>query len=348
MPQPALPWLEEGRKHLGVKEIKGSKHNQAIVQWGKAAGIDWWNNDDDAWCAVFVGGMLAACGLPTTKSALARSYVDYGTRLDPRHPVVGAIVVFPRGTSPTYGHVGFVSKVGDTTIEVLNGNMGDMVKVSTFTRASIIGLAWPPGVPLPAGAVPLGRAVKDDGVLRKGASKTLVTKLQKDLNVLGYKLAENGVYDERVEDAVKRFQERRGMLVDGEAGPATRAALAAAVKAKQAAVKPMPAGGAVSSGTIKGAAAVVATGVGGVVAEVAKPTVDPERVAVAIQAGKEVVEVVQENQEHLAAGTWIGILFFAVAIGVGAFLVWNRYREAGKLPTWLGGKKLTDDVPEEG
>ena len=66
--------------------------------------------------ALAVNGALVNSGYPSTRSALARSFTRYGTRLS--RPVRGAIVVFPRGTNPLYGHVGIVERVnGDGTIQ---------------------------------------------------------------------------------------------------------------------------------------------------------------------------------------------------------------------------------------
>ncbi len=43
-----LPWLDYLARHIGVREIPGDEHNEVIVEWGKQAGIGWWNKDDDA------------------------------------------------------------------------------------------------------------------------------------------------------------------------------------------------------------------------------------------------------------------------------------------------------------
>ena len=112
-----VPWLDYLVRHIGLKEIPGPEHEPQIVAWGRDAGIGWWNNDEDAWCAVAVNGAMGNTGYPSTRSALARSFTTYGTRLD--KPVRGAIVVFPRGNNPLYGHVGVVEQVfADGTMTV--------------------------------------------------------------------------------------------------------------------------------------------------------------------------------------------------------------------------------------
>lgn len=326
-----LPWLVEGRKYLGEKEIKGKENNPKIVAWGKAAGIGWWNNDDDPWCAVFVGGMLAACGLPTTGSALARSYLNYGVQLDPKRPVVGAIVVFPRGNSKINGHVGFISKVGDKTVEVLNGNSSDMVRYTTFSRASIIGLSWPSSVPLPAGALKLGAAAPTSTILRSGASGAAVRAYQEDLNALGYGLKVDGFFGAATRRATSEFQKLRGLDVDGEAGPATFAALKAAIDARKADVKALPDDKVRKSTTVQAGGLAV---VGGA-----------STVSIALDAAKQLADVHDDAASHFD-GTTFGVVIGGVIFAAGAFMIWQRLRDADKLPAWLGGRHLVDDVPE--
>ena len=46
---PELKWIAEARKHIGLKEIKGSRHNPIILSWLKKLKA-WWNEDESAWC----------------------------------------------------------------------------------------------------------------------------------------------------------------------------------------------------------------------------------------------------------------------------------------------------------
>ncbi len=92
-------------------------------------------------------------GYPSTGSALARSFCRYGTRLS--RPIRGAIVVFPRGSNPLYGHVGIVDEVRtDGTVVLVNGNVDDTVKRSVYraSRMLVDGIRWPPGAPMTAEA----------------------------------------------------------------------------------------------------------------------------------------------------------------------------------------------------
>lgn len=68
---------------------------------------------------------------------------------------------------------------------------------------------------------------KDDGILRVGSEGSKVEKLQKDLKAAGYYDEEvTGYFGQYTESCVKQFQKDMGLLVDGEVGPYTLAALA--------------------------------------------------------------------------------------------------------------------------
>ena len=58
----------------------------------------------DLWCADFINFILRRTGHQTTNSRAAKSFLDYGKRID--SPRVGAIVVLTRGRDN--GHVGIV------------------------------------------------------------------------------------------------------------------------------------------------------------------------------------------------------------------------------------------------
>lgn len=113
-------WLIEARKHIGLTEIKGAKHNPEIVQFWrdiKRGGI---KDDETPWCAAFVGAMLERVGIRSTRFESAKSYLDWGEKLDT--PAYGCIVVFTRVGG---GHVGFVvGRRANGDLLVLGGNQG--------------------------------------------------------------------------------------------------------------------------------------------------------------------------------------------------------------------------------
>lgn len=135
-------WLEMAREEIGTKEVPGPKSNPRIEAYYAEAGHPGLR-DDVAWCAALVGCMLKRSGLPNTGSLAARSYLNYGTKLD--EPRLGCIVVFKRSNSSWEGHVGFY--VGETAnhIKVCGGNQSDSVSIASYPKSKLLpgGYRWP-------------------------------------------------------------------------------------------------------------------------------------------------------------------------------------------------------------
>ncbi len=137
----AAPWLNPALAELGQREQPGTTDNPRIVEFYRRVGHPEIRHDEVAWCAAFVGAMLEAAGLASTRSLMARSYLSWGHALATGRP--GAIAVFKRGSDPSAGHVAFwLGDVGDR-IRVLGGNQGDAVSITTMAKADLLGLRWP-------------------------------------------------------------------------------------------------------------------------------------------------------------------------------------------------------------
>ena len=65
----------------------------------------------------------------------------------------------------------------------------------------------------------------DDGLLRKGDTGATIKLLQHRLNILGNQLTEDGIWGVQTDSAVRGYQYRAGLTVDGVVGPKTQAAL---------------------------------------------------------------------------------------------------------------------------
>lgn len=141
-----MKWVDEARKFIGLNEIKGAKHAPEIVQFWKDIKRGGIKDDETPWCAAFVGSMLERCGIKSSRFEGAKSYLEWGQKLD--SPVEGCVVVFSREGG---GHVGFVvgqDKAGN--LLVLGGNQQDAVNIKSFPLSRKPVYRWPEGQPVPA------------------------------------------------------------------------------------------------------------------------------------------------------------------------------------------------------
>lgn len=127
--------------HRGIDEIPGAEHNPQIVRYFTATTLRA-TEDEVPWCAAFACWCLDQGGWLSTRSARARSFLEWGTPIS--MPVFGAVVVFSRGQSPTQGHVGFVyGQVRQDELLVLGGNQGNQVDVSVYPASRVLGYRLP-------------------------------------------------------------------------------------------------------------------------------------------------------------------------------------------------------------
>lgn len=72
---------------------------------------------------------------------------------------------------------------------------------------------------------PVSPAPALSGVLRQGDKGSAVLALQKRLQARGWRIAADGLYGGATESTVRKFQQEKGLQVDGVVGPLTWAAL---------------------------------------------------------------------------------------------------------------------------
>ena len=94
------------------------------------------------WCADFMNFVLRRAGGKGTQSRAARSFLDYGKKLD--GPRVGAIaILYRRGTNS--GHVGVVRGTDGLGNPILvSGNHGQMVAQSVYPKSKVMAYVMPP------------------------------------------------------------------------------------------------------------------------------------------------------------------------------------------------------------
>ena len=127
--------------HLGVKEYPAAKHNPTIIEYYKASGHSWVQDDETPWCAAFVGAVLAECGMRGTNELNARSYMKWGQPVDISKAQKGDVVVFWRGSPNSWkGHVAFFSHTDGENVWVLGGNQGNAVSLKPYPMSRLLGV----------------------------------------------------------------------------------------------------------------------------------------------------------------------------------------------------------------
>lgn len=140
IPANDLPWIAFAKSKLGLHEIVGVKNNPEIVQWVHELGGTW-NDDETPWCGVFVSKSLTMGNRAIPKTfAWAKSYLDYGTRLN--KPCYGAVGVMGRAGGG--GHVTFiVGQTHDGQLVCLGGNQGNQVCLAKYPVSRFLGFVFP-------------------------------------------------------------------------------------------------------------------------------------------------------------------------------------------------------------
>lgn len=204
---------------LGQKEIHGEKHNERILEYQETTGLNF-GNDEVAWCSIFANWVAMQANLPRSNKANARSWLNVGEKT--KWPQPGDIVVFWRVSKDDWrGHVGFFmgyTKSGKS-IYCLGGNQDDEVNIQTYPLDRILDF------------ISLTDHVNSNlqiptGYLRQGDSNNHVKHLQQLLKQLDFLSGSaDGVFGPKTEAALRAFQKKYEITVDGIYGSESRAVL---------------------------------------------------------------------------------------------------------------------------
>lgn len=138
-------WLRLAEGYVGVREVRGPRHNPTIIRWLERLNA-WWSNDEVPWCGVFCAAVMQEAGLPYPKLYMrAKAWSDYGALLRPDRLAPGAILVFDRKGG---GHVGFYVGEDAGFYYVLGGNQSNAVNVMKLGKSRLVASRWPRGEPV--------------------------------------------------------------------------------------------------------------------------------------------------------------------------------------------------------
>ena len=94
------------------------------------------------WCADFMNFVIKRAGAKGTQSRAARSFLDFGKKLD--GPRVGAIAILTRA-GPQNGHVGVVRGTDGLGNPILvSGNSANLVRESMYPKNRVLAYVMPP------------------------------------------------------------------------------------------------------------------------------------------------------------------------------------------------------------
>lgn len=227
-------WLAVMRAITGLTEAPGADDNDKIVAMAQFIArkfpdmeeyCDLYQHDETAWCGLTVAFCMAVCNIrppfgptDTDRFLWAQSFKPwmYGGAKIIGTPVPGAVVVMTRSGG---GHVTLFEEIGDDgNYRCRGGNQSDCVCVSSYDPDTVIALVWP----VKGGDVPQV-PVEDRPTLEIGDIGDDVIDLQSMLPRFTGEI--DGNFGPTTEENVTRYQQSRGLEVDGIVGEETWQAL---------------------------------------------------------------------------------------------------------------------------
>lgn len=179
--------------------------------YGLVKGFVWWNNGNVRYIASQDRNQEGAYNAAREKGPISNI------------PEIPGLVLWMRGHAGVYiGNGEFIECVG-APVGMRKGRIanGRVVSGSRFTHwfkdtyITYVGATATPG---------------PKNYLESGDRGAAVTTLQNDLNKMGYRLVVDGSFGPATMRAVRDFQSKNGLIVDGVAGISTRKALADMIK----------------------------------------------------------------------------------------------------------------------
>ncbi|MFC0598385.1 peptidoglycan-binding protein [Streptomyces palmae] len=219
--------LAQMRKLLGTGENPPGSNRNAITKWYGFSGP--WCDMTVSYAAAHSDNLSAVCGKYAYTVAHAQAFRSKGRwhyGLGGVRP--GDIVFFDWSGSRSIGaidHVGVVEAVhSNGTITTIEGNTSNLCQRRRRNSSTVVGY----GRPAYGDAKPLP---PNDGILRLGSTGPAVRTLQQNLNtVMKTTLVVDGDFGQATDEAVRAFQRKYGLAVDGQYGPSAAAVMKSALK----------------------------------------------------------------------------------------------------------------------
>ena len=234
-------WLGRNEKD-GTHKLIIDTYNKMVKPLPRGYKVSY----NDEWCATFVSAVAAMCGaldiIPAecSCSKMIEGFKALGTwkEEDDYKPAPGDVIFYdwedknPAAENTNHpNHVGYVEKVVDNVITVIEGNKGEAVARRTLkvNGKYIRGYGLPKYLAATNNnKVTEAKIMIELTQLSKGAKGNEVKTLQRLLLALGYKMGNygaDGSFGAATEKAVKAFQKDKKLTTDGVVGIKTWNAL---------------------------------------------------------------------------------------------------------------------------
>jgi len=130
--------LIEVLSHYGLKEIDGKESNPQILAMFSEIGYKIDDDSTTAWCSAAMNYYAKKCGYEYTGKLDARSWLKMSTIV--LHPEIGDIVVLWRNNPEGWeGHVGLFISWDEKNIQILGGNQGNQINITSYPRERLLG-----------------------------------------------------------------------------------------------------------------------------------------------------------------------------------------------------------------
>ena len=122
----------------GESPIAGPQANKQVLAFLAATSYPKGSSDEVPWCSAFLVWIFQQCGLKTSATAAALSWMQFGSQVT--EPVIGDVVVlaWPVG-APVHYHVGLFIREVANGIYILAGNQDNTVDIALWKKADVLG-----------------------------------------------------------------------------------------------------------------------------------------------------------------------------------------------------------------
>lgn len=129
--------------HYGIMEHPGRGSFPDFSKWAKLLNVaDIMYDDDVPWCGLFIGAAAHHCGYRVPLHPYrAKSWLNFGTVVDPAKAAYGDILVFGRDGG---GHVGFYTGEDASAFYVYGGNQSNMINFTWIQKSRLLGVRMMP------------------------------------------------------------------------------------------------------------------------------------------------------------------------------------------------------------